>query len=471
MRVLCRWLLQVPTRHPGVALAIGRLHIPKETRVPAAVFLFLLVNVLVTVPLRMEPGAGASTPGAARELGEGGRGADRDAPRLVSGVRREGPTRRDIVKMTESADLQLPLSTASRRLAGVGLALALLGSGCTSVGPPILARDRFDYSSAVAESWKRQTLLNIVKLRYLDSPVFLDVAQIVSGYQLQTSVSAGGTASIAPSTVPTIGSFVNFGAQGNFIDRPTVTYVPLTGDQYVRGIVTPLRPEQVFSAILAGWPAETILFTAVARLNGLSNQRMGRPPPHVADPRFLRVVRLIGDLEESAAVGFRFTEGKPSGVRTIMFFTGGESTQVTRDQIDEVRRLLRLRPDATEFQLVFGPTAASDREIAVQTRSLAQILQEVGGQVEVPAEDVAQGRTWAGLSDPGAAEILHLMTIHSSQERSPLAFISVPYRDHWFWIDDRDLASKRNFTLLMLLFSLADTGEKKGLPLITIPAQ
>jgi hypothetical protein len=91
--------------------------------------------------------------------------------------------------------------------------------------------------------------------------------------------------------------------------------------------------------------------------------------------------------------------------------------------------------------------------------------------VEVQAEDVAQGRTWAGLSDPGAAEILHLMTIHSSQERSPLAFISVPYRDHWFWIDDRDLASKRNFTLLMLLFSLADTGEKKGLPLITIPAQ
>jgi hypothetical protein len=48
MRVLCRWLLQVPTRHPGVALAIAC--VPKETRVPAAVFLFLLVNVLVTVP-------------------------------------------------------------------------------------------------------------------------------------------------------------------------------------------------------------------------------------------------------------------------------------------------------------------------------------------------------------------------------------------------------------------------------------
>src|SRR5215475_1423722 len=99
------------------------------------------------------------------------------------------------VKMTEAAVKERPFSTMPRGLVAVGLALALLASGCTSVGPPILARDRFDYSSAVAESWKRQTLLNIVKLRYLDSPIFLDVAQIVSGYQLQTTVSGGGTAS------------------------------------------------------------------------------------------------------------------------------------------------------------------------------------------------------------------------------------------------------------------------------------
>jgi hypothetical protein len=354
----------------------------------------------------------------------------------------------------------------------VGAALLLLVSGCSSVGPPILARDRFDYSSAVADSWKRQTLLNIVKLRYLDSPVFLDVAQIVSGYQLQTTVSAGGTASIDASTIPTIGSFVNFGAQGSFTDRPTITFVPLTGDQYIRGIITPLRPEQVFSAILAGWPAETILFTAVSTLNGLGNQRLAGVTPRAADPRFLRVVRLIGGLFASDAVGFRLGEGKPGGSRTLMFFRGADLTERERAEIEEVRRLLRLHPDATEFELVFGPAPASDRELAIQTRSLVQILLEVGGNVSVPASHIAEGRATPGLADPASAgETIQYMRIQSSAERSAQAFLSVPYRDHWFWIDDRDLPTKRNFALLMMLFALADTGEKKGVPLLTIPAQ
>src|SRR5262245_29842534 len=361
---------------------------------------------------------------------------------------------------------------AARRYVAVNLILALFVSGCSSMGPTILARDRFDYSSAVAESWKRQTLLNIVKLRYLDSPIFMDVAQIVSGYQLQTTVSGGGTASLEPSSVPTIGSFLSFGAQGSFTDRPTITYVPLTGDQYIRGIVTPLRPEQVFSAILAGWPAEALLFIGVSTLNGLGNQQLGGVAPRAADPRFLRVVRLIGSLQASSAVGFRFAEGKQPATRTIMFFRRAELTERERREIDEVRQLLNLDPDASEFELAFGPTPASNREIAVQTRSLVQILVEVGGQVSVPAPHLAEGRATPRPTDiTGGAEIVLYMRIHSSAERSPLAFLSVPYRNYWFWIDDRDLATKRNFALLMMLFALADTGEKKAVPLVTIPAQ
>jgi hypothetical protein len=51
------------------------------------------------------------------------------------------------------------------------------------------------------------------------------------------------------------------------------------------------------------------------------------------------------------------------------------------------------------------------------------------------------------------------------------AFVAVAYRNHWFWIDDRDLRTKRAFAFMMMLFTLAETGEREVPPLITIPAQ
>ena len=72
---------------------------------------------------------------------------------------------------------------------------ALALSGCHSIGPRTVTADRFDYSSAISDSWKQQILLNIVKIRYLDLPVFVDVTSVVAGYSLQTGVSTSGTLS------------------------------------------------------------------------------------------------------------------------------------------------------------------------------------------------------------------------------------------------------------------------------------
>ena len=51
-------------------------------------------------------------------------------------------------------------------------------------------RDRTDYSGSMASSWKEQMLLNIVKFRYFDPPVFLDVSSVVSTQELQTQADA-----------------------------------------------------------------------------------------------------------------------------------------------------------------------------------------------------------------------------------------------------------------------------------------
>src|SRR4051794_13738657 len=75
-----------------------------------------------------------------------------------------------------------------RRRSWAGLLLAL--PSCASIGPATVSRDRIGYLAAVGESWKEQTLLNIVRLRYSDAPTFLDVSSIISGYGLQGQVSA-----------------------------------------------------------------------------------------------------------------------------------------------------------------------------------------------------------------------------------------------------------------------------------------
>jgi hypothetical protein len=60
--------------------------------------------------------------------------------------------------------------------------------------------------------------------------------------------------------------------------------------------------------------------------------------------------------------------------------------------------------------------------------------------------------------------------IHSGPGRPADAYAAVEYRDHWFWIDDTDFLSKRVFTFLMIMLSLAETGLAPGAPLLTVSA-
>ena len=358
---------------------------------------------------------------------------------------------------------------ARRPLSILAGASVLALAGCHSIGPSSVPRDRSDYSDSISESWKRQTLLNIVKLRYLDPPIFVDVGNIVAGYQLQLGASVAGNIS---SERAIQGNSVTLGAAGTYIDRPTITYVPLTGNKFIKGLMTPLPPESVFFMIQSGWPADAVLFAALASINGLKNQAssiQGVAPP---DPGFLRALALMRKIQLSGAVALRVKQDAQKQQTTVLSFRSKDIPPEVLEDIHELRRLLKMDPDEEEFRLVFGATAVNDKEIAVITRSMMQQMATMSSQVEVPLNDVKEGRAAPGWETVSSnTNAIRLVQIRSAAMKPSDAFVAIHYRGHWFYIDDRDLKSKRVFSFMMMLFTLADTGERENLPLITIPAQ
>jgi hypothetical protein len=340
--------------------------------------------------------------------------------------------------------------------------MLLVAAGCRSLGPQTVPRDRFDYSEAITESWKKQTLLNIIKLRYLDPPIWVDVGQIVSGYTLETSVTGGLS---LPETDGLGGTTGTIGGSGRFTDRPTITYVPMTGAKFVNGLMTPLPPSSLFRAIQAGWPADAILLLGAANINGLSGETMTTSGVTIADAKFTRVIELMRSLQLSGFFSIRLVEGENGRPTTLVTLRAKDATPQMVTDADELRELLGLDRSAQEFRLVYGAVAASDREIAVTSRSLIRVLGMLASHADLPPGHVAEGR-----ATPGAPESArHGVHFYSGKEAPKDAFVTVKYRGHWFWIDDRDLMTKRAFTLIMILFTMADSGSEGSLPVLAIP--
>jgi hypothetical protein len=188
------------------------------------------------------------------------------------------------------------------------------------------------------------------------------------------------------------------------------------------------------------------------------------------------VLELMRQLQLSGAVGMRVQppsdKDKDQRQNVLLTFRTAQTTPEAQAMSRELRDLLKLDQEETNFRLVVGGTSSGGKEIAVLTRSILHLMQTMASQVDVPRADVEASRVGPGWQ-PGENNSSgpRLIVVHSDDDRPHDAFVSVRYRGHWFWIDDRDLKTKRTFAFMMLLFTLADTADKETLPLITIPAQ
>jgi hypothetical protein len=354
------------------------------------------------------------------------------------------------------------------RLLSVFISLAMLCfTGCAvSIGPQTVVRDRFAYTDAVSDSWKTQMLLNMVKIRYADSPIFLDISSIIS----QRLVEAEFQGNISWNAfLPTDSQ--TLGGRGKYSDRPTITYQPLIGEKFARSLMTPIQPAVILSLIQSGRPADIVFRLCVQSVNGIHNRVGGRIRTRQADPDFYRLIDSLRKIQDDMSVGMRVGETEDHKHATLMSFHKKDIEPEIVAEIDSLKELLSLNPELQEFKVSYGMLPKDDQEIAMLSRSMLEIIQELASYIEVPETHVAEQRTTPTLADDTAVSdaLPPLLRIQSNSEEPADAFVAVRYLDHWFWIDDRDFNSKKIFSFIMFLFSLAETGPSKPAPVITVP--
>ncbi len=348
-------------------------------------------------------------------------------------------------------------------------ALALLGpQGCEHIGPGTIIVDRVAYDDAIATSWKEQTLLNIVKLRYFDTPFFTEVAQIVSGYSVgaQATPTPGFNQSFFPGASFGDRLIGSLSLQAAYIDRPTVSYAPQTRPDFIRNLTIPLPPTVVLYLMQAGYPVDLIFDLTLDAINGVPGRSLSGGQVRAASPEFQRIGQILRKGQLSGSVGMRIEVGKDKTQALVMFFRDPDIDPKLAAELDELRKLLRIDSNQRDVHVIFGATRGGPGEITMATRSLYRVLTQLAVSVQVPDAHLAEGR--APPLDGEAAEARPRFTVLSGCEKPKDCFTATFYRGYWFWIDDRDAESKRVMAYLMVLLALADTGPKEPVPFLTI---
>ncbi len=410
------------------------------------------------------------------------------------------------------------------RLLGICLLICMVISGC-GIGPAFMKGDRIKFNKSVEQSTNEQMLLNLVRLKYIEAPFFLQIGAISSSFNVTAGASLAAQFPDAPSM---LGAPLIFTYQptlsSSFAQQPTITYTPLEGEQYVTRVLTEVTLDRIVMLHRTGWSMEHLLRILVQRIGAAANVPVA-PGVVVGDPgsymRFLELVRLLsaisnrGDLEftsmplqqtiitdaiprdevdaasivAAAKEGASFRLGKNGTYQLVKPGPAQTLMQVRYADEDEARRLeelLGVQPKrypvaggriGESFALTTARGIAPELGGGVQQEMVATVNVQLRSFMEalfflsdgvVPPESAVKEKLVKAYprvrGDDGS-----IIEVHSSAAPPTDAFISIYYRGSYFYIKDSDLSSKYAFGLLITLFSLQSGNVQTMAPLLTLP--
>ncbi|MGO9683412.1 MAG: hypothetical protein ACLPTZ_12650, partial [Beijerinckiaceae bacterium] len=145
-------------------------------------------------------------------------------------------------------------------------------NACSTVGPASIDQGRTSYNQVIQDTSAQQTLLNIIRVRKSETPLFMDVTEVDAATTFQTAISGGpsllgATPNVKSTSAGTINGAVGFitgGAQ--YQEAPTVRYQPLSGQALVAQVSTPMTAEALANLFSSDWPLAAVLSFSIDRL-------------------------------------------------------------------------------------------------------------------------------------------------------------------------------------------------------------
>jgi len=359
-------------------------------------------------------------------------------------------------------------SLRSRAATGVVLfSVAFFFNACSGLGPSKLTGNRYNYNTTIQKSNDQQLLLNLVRLKYRDTPYFLEVNSIAAQFKFRANANADATLQNG------VKGLFGFGAGASVEENPTVSYAPLKGEQFIQRFLSHIPLQKIFLLARSGWSFERILRVCLERVGNLKNAPTASgPTPEIAPvyKDFAEASHLIRKLQLKDA--YTLALGVNGNIPELIFQF--ENSGGSLPELRKLNTLLGLPPDNLRLVLTPHPSSDNKQHVRVETRSLLGMMYYLSHAVEAPEEDRAGGKVTLTRHPSGQpfnwADVTgDILQVHSQSNRPSEAAMAVYYRDSWFYIDDSDLQSKSTFSLLAQIFSLQSGNAKDMGPLLTLP--
>ncbi len=356
----------------------------------------------------------------------------------------------------------------------------LILTGCQSYfGPSALSNTHPAYNQAIVKSLGEQMLLNLVRLKYRDEAYFLKVSSVTAALTLIASGGLDTEIDLAPG-----GNILKPRLGINYADRPTISYTPLQGEDFLKSVLSSISLEAILVLTQSGWSVERVFGLCIERMNELYNAPRASGPTPKDAPKYkkfkrmlmlFRELQLTGDIEIGPDLDL---DEKSKSL--VMLFEGNDVDRKVRQELNSLLGFNRkplVDKKVHRMKISTNFLRMKPHQITVRTRSISSLLFYLSQNVEIPKEHKDAGlititKTLDGQNfNWGETPAGSVFKIQSSDSHPDNAFLSIFYRGFWFYIADNDLQSKSTFMLLTQLFDLQAGQTKYTGPTLTLPVR